>query len=324
MLPNTKPIKRAAYRRAVFLTVISLLLSGCGSAASTGSGSSSESALVSGVSSSASSDSVSLSVSSKSASSYDAEEAEDSVEENTLDDAASESSQMLVYTGYLEIETTNYDAASENIRVLIKEYDGIIEEESESNNNRSWYSSSGADDRYLSMTIRIPAEDYEEFLSCMEEESETMQVLSKESTVEDITQEYSSNETTLEALEIELERLLDMMEEAETISDMLSVEERLTEVETQLNQTKTKKDYYENLVSYSTVYLTLEEVREITVVTLSFSERVSNAIKDSCDGFVSFCQNFAVFVIYFAPARKTPVPVFRASDIMSIWDKWAW
>ena len=72
---------------------------------------------------------------------------------------------------------------------------------------------------------------------------------------------WALSDTQIAALEKEEQRLLEMMDKAETVEEMIAVESRLTEVETQLNQYKTQKSYYDNEVRHATVYIDLEEVQ---------------------------------------------------------------
>ena len=66
------------------------------------------------------------------------------------------------------------------------------------------------------------------------------------------------------ALETEQDRLLELMEQAETTEDLLAIESRLTDVRYQLESAASQLKLYDSLVSYSTVYLTVEEVQKLT------------------------------------------------------------
>lgn len=68
------------------------------------------------------------------------------------------------------------------------------------------------------------------------------------------------------ALETEESRLLELLAAAANMSDLLEIESRLTEVRTELEKVKSQLRIYENQVSYGTIYLTVSEVKEYTVV----------------------------------------------------------
>ena len=76
-----------------------------------------------------------------------------------------------------------------------------------------------------------------------------------------------------------------MMEKAETIEDMIIVEERLTEVQTQLNQLKMYKSSMDTDIEYSTIWLTVNEVREYQDSRPDFMHQMQEAF---VDGFSNF------------------------------------
>lgn len=51
------------------------------------------------------------------------------------------------------------------------------------------------------------------------------------------------------------------MEQAETTEDLLAIESRLTDVRYQLESAASQLKLYDSLVSYSTVYLTVERFK---------------------------------------------------------------
>ena len=64
--------------------------------------------------------------------------------------------------------------------------------------------------------------------------------------------------------EEEQERLLSLLEQAETMEEIIALESRLTEVRYQLESMESQLRTMDNQVSYSTVYLSIEEVEHFT------------------------------------------------------------
>ena len=119
-----------------------------------------------------------------------------------------------------------------------------------------------------------------------------------------ITKTYNDNETTIQVLNAEKERLADMMDKAETIQDMIAIEQRLSEVETQLNQANTTKSGMDMDIEYSTITVTVEEVSALSDIENpkdSFGSRIARAFGRSWTGFISFLQNFLLFLIRALP-----------------------
>ena len=87
-------------------------------------------------------------------------------------------------------------------------------------------------------------------------------VTNRSTNVENISRQYADNEAVITALRKQEERLLEMMDKAETIEDMIAIEARLTDVQTELNRKLSYKSSMDTDVEYSTVHLYINEVAE--------------------------------------------------------------
>ena len=206
--------------------------------------------------------------------------------------------QKIVYTGNLRIQTLEYDKSAASIRQKIKEAGGFSESESERDNNYYWYSYNGGNGstRYLDITARIPSEKFESFINSLSGDGK---IMSRSVNAENISQVYANKETYKKSLEIEQERLLEMMDKAQTIEEMITVESRLSEVERQLNVYKTDLAQMDKDVEYSTIYISLEEVKRYSeeTHTLTFAEELKYAFDDAISSFRNFCEDVVLFVV---------------------------
>lgn len=222
----------------------------------------------------------------------------------------SDTEQKLVYSANLSLQTLSYDETTKGIRELVKKYKGIIESESESDSNWNWYRSTDSDPKMtLYLTIRIPTENYEDFLAGLEGSG---RVVSRNVWVDNITRSYYDQKAVLKALEVQEERLLDMMDKAETIEDMIAVEARLTEVQTQLNQARTTLSGMDFDVAYSTVNLTIEEVTRYVPqeTSTSFLERLKETCIDAAYTFLGALQSLLFALIYLLPYAAAILLIF--------------
>ena len=206
--------------------------------------------------------------------------------------------QKIVYTGNLSIQTLEYDKSAASIRKKIKDAGGFSEAESERDNDYYWYSyNSGSNNtRYLNITARIPSEKFEDFINSLSGDGK---IMSRSVNAENISQVYANKETYKKSLEKEQERLLEMMDKAETIEDMITVESRLSEVERQLNVYKTDLAQMDKDVEFSTIYIELKEVKRYTeeVNSTTFAEEVKYAFEDAINSFRNFCEGIVLFVV---------------------------
>ncbi len=214
--------------------------------------------------------------------------------------------EKLVYHCNLEIETLDYAATMTSVKETISKYGGIIQSESESDSGYEWYyenyrKTSGTMHNYLE--VRIPSKDYNNFLS---ELDGVGKVISKSTSVDNISQQYYDTTAQIEALQIQEKNLLAMLEKCETIEDMITVEQRLSEVQYELNNLQTTRRYMDMDVAYSYVNIGITEVMEYRqdsepVRRNTFVDRLKNTIVSTGRGFLSFLEGLLFLIIRMAP-----------------------
>ena len=200
-----------------------------------------------------------------------------------------------VITMNIDTETENLDGALDSLNRQIRELNGYVQEQNI--RNGSTYSSSRY--RSASLTVRIPAEQLDIFTSSL---TEFTNVVSSSRSAEDITLSYVDTETRITALETERDRLLELMEQAETMSDLLEIESRLTDVNYELERYGSRLRTMDNQVSYATIYLSVREVKEYTpVAEQTLWEKISSGFLDSLKGLGNGIVNFFAWIVIKLP-----------------------
>ena len=241
--------------------------------------------------------------------SYDEAEVEELDYENgeapeAIDAPVQLSADKLVYTCNLNLETTEYAETKAAIAEKIQAFGGIIESETESDNDYYWYYEDHRKDGgtlNLYLTVRVPSEQYSAFVAELEKVGK---VTNKSQNVENISRRYHDTEARIEALEREEERLLEMMDKAEEIEDMIFIEERLTDVEAELSANKTDLATMDVDVRYSTINLSVKEVLVYTKdepTPINFGQRFSETFKDSWRSFLSFMEGLLFVIVRLLP-----------------------
>lgn len=200
-----------------------------------------------------------------------------------------------IVTVYMSAETDNLDTMTAALDQRITELDGYVEDQHIYNG--SAYSSR----RYRSanLTIRIPAEAVEEFT---EQVSGIANVVSQEKNLEDVTLRYVATESRMTALQTEEARLLELLAQAETMSDLLEIEARLTDVRYELESTTSQLRTFDNQINYATIYLDISEVQEYTPVEdPTLWERITSGFKDSMEGLWESLQDLLVGIVVVFP-----------------------
>lgn len=155
-------------------------------------------------------------------------------------------------------------------------------------------------DRSANFTVRVPVEKYSAFLGDVDSAGT---VIERSEYSDDVTREYVDIESRLKALRAQETRLLELMEQAGSLKDLLSVQEQLTEVQYQIEDYTASKNTYDNLVSYSTVELEVHEVTRATAITENtYASRVGAAFRESWKNFAEFFREFSIGFVWALPA----------------------
>lgn len=213
------------------------------------------------------------------------------------------SQRKLIKTVSMSVETKEFDALMSAAESRLQSFGGYIESSDIYNGSAySGYRSS----RNASMVLRVPQNRLEEFL---QEMSDIGNVTRRSDSVEDVTLAYVDMESHRDALRTEQTRLLELLEKAESLEDVLTIEERLTSVRYQLESMESQLRTMDNQVDFSTVYLEVSEVRELTPVAEEGTwQRIANgfteSLRDIAEGaeelFIWFAVNLPHLVIWAA------------------------
>lgn len=160
------------------------------------------------------------------------------------------SGRKVIITEDYSFETTDLDKCVADLDGLIAGSDCYLETSSVSGNT--------TDGGWLSYTIRVPADKLESFAKSLEGIGN---LTSKKRSSDDVTLAYYDNESKLSAYKIHQERLLALLEKAESLDDILKIENELATVRANIENLTTAQNKYDNLVQYSTVNVYVSQVK---------------------------------------------------------------
>ena len=206
-------------------------------------------------------------------------------------------SAKIIYTANLSLESKDYDAARAALDAALQAAGGYLESSSEY---------SGTDDsRSVSLTYRVPQENYDSFLAAI---AEAGNVTYKNQQADDVTAQYLDVETRLENLKAQRTRLQQLQQQADNLSDLLEIESSLTDVQSQIESWQSQMDWYSDQVEQCTVYVSLSEVSTYSPPSEGFGSRIVSAFADGWQNFVDGVQQLAVTL-----AGAWPVVVIAAA-----------
>ena len=213
---------------------------------------------------------------------------------NTAASALPENRKWII-TVNMEAETENLDTLLPALEEKVASLEGYLE--GQDIYNGSSYASRRH--RYANLTIRIPAERVDSFTEDM---AGIANVVSTDLRREDITLTYVATESKVTALKTEEARLLELLAQAETMSDLLEIEARLSDVRYELESHASRLRLYDNQIDYATVYLYISEVQEYTpVVEKTVGQRIRDGFASSIKGLKEGFVDFVVWVLANSP-----------------------
>lgn len=159
----------------------------------------------------------------------------------------------------MNLETREFDALTKSISDAVTFFGGYIEQADVSGNSLYW--SGERSSRYSNITARIPENKLDAFLT---EVSSQGNVTYKNESVQDVTLQYTDITSRKKTLQMEQERLWELLEKAESVDAVIALEARLSEVRYQLESIESQLRALDNQIVYSTVYLSIQEVQVLT------------------------------------------------------------
>ena len=213
-----------------------------------------------------------------------------------------ENPDKIIYSSDVTVETTDFEGSLNDLDELIAEYGGWVE--SSSVNGANFYNRSRGyvSNRSAEYTIRIPSNRFDALMNSL---STLGNVPYTHTYTENVTTQYYDAQARLKAYQTQETRLLEMMEVAESVEDIILLEDRLTELRYQIESIQSNLNNWDRRVSYSTVYLSLQEVQEYTPeveTKLTYGQKLGRALKD---GLSSVADFFKGFFLWFVEALPT-------------------
>lgn len=153
--------------------------------------------------------------------------------------------------------------------------------------------------RYEHMTLRIPADSLDEFLTSV---AELGTVTSQETSVQDVTDRYIDVKSRLAALETEQETLLALLKKAENLTEILEIQDRLASVRGSLESYKAQLQALDSQIDYSTVKMTVNEVERVTPPeTKGFFAEVRQNLSENLYSIGQSARSFAIWFLSSLP-----------------------
>lgn len=217
--------------------------------------------------------------------------------EDASRNAAAPIERKLIRNINMNLETRDFDGLIKSISEEVASFGGYIEQSDVSGNSLSW--SGERSSRYSNITARIPSDKLDAFLT---EVSSRGNVTYKNESVQDVTLQYTDITSRKKTLQLEQERLWDLLEKADSVDAVIALESRLSEVRYQLESLESQLRTLDNQIVYSTVYLSIQEVQVLTSTDPdTIPVRIQKGLSRSLNQLQAFSINLLVWFITSLP-----------------------
>ena len=156
-------------------------------------------------------------------------------------------SRKVIYNASSSIDVKDMKAAYNSIINKMGTFGGYI-------------SSSNINEDYSEVTVRIPADKFNDFLTFLNTLGEKRNI---STSTDDITEQYTDSQSRIKNLKAQEDQLLLIMKKANTIDDILKVQSELSKVRGDIETLQGQINMWDKLLAMSTVSIKLNKIQDI-------------------------------------------------------------
>lgn len=197
----------------------------------------------------------------------------------------------VIRTARMTIQTTEFDQAVAALAQLTEKLGGYYE--TAQVDGGGYYNQYANRSAYY--VVRIPKENFTAFRNGT---GGIGYVYSSSEDAQNVGEEYYDTEARLETLTTKRDRLLALLEKAEIMEDIISLEDALADVQYEIDMHTSTLRKYDSLIDFSTFTIYLEEVTKIVEEPKaedSFGVKLMANLRDGLERFGEGLQDFALW-----------------------------
>ena len=217
-----------------------------------------------------------------------------SYNDTMLSTAEQNITRKIINTGYISINVNSFDETSQLVKTYMEQNNGYVERSDQyadyDSQTNTYKGKSG------NITVRIESTKFSDTMSYIE----TLGTVTNQSeTVNDITNNYVDAQSRLEVKEQEKERLTELLDSAENIGDIISIESRLTEVISDIESYQAQLNSYDDVVDYSSINISITEKNDESIIPAKtdFVDKAAYNFKNSARTLFSGFEGIVLLVI---------------------------
>ena len=182
-----------------------------------------------------------------------------------------DTSKKIIKNGDISFETKDIAETRKGILAVLKKFGGYLDEDNEAIDSEQ-------DRKEYTLKTRIPAKNFDLLLDSVS--SKAVKIDSKHITISDVTTRYIDMRTRLKnRKELEVQ-YLSLLKKANTMTDILAVENKLNEIRTEIESTQGEFNYLNKQIAYSSLDITcyVTHLAKPYVVSNTFGHQFDRAL----------------------------------------------
>ena len=200
--------------------------------------------------------------------------------------------EKIIRSASFTLRTLRYDEDLQTLQDLTAQAGGRVEYMTSSGD------ASAGQLRSASLTLRIPAERLDDFLAGAQGIG-NVTALTRE--MEDVSDSYYDTQTRLETQQKKLQRLQALLASATKVSDLIEIESAIADAQYYIDRYTSQLKGYDSKAEYSTVRVSLKEIREEEAEDTSWGHRLVLRLQESLEGGWAFLQDLVIFLVSVLP-----------------------
>lgn len=187
-----------------------------------------------------------------------------------------ETTRKIYYTVDMYIDSDDVELAYKYYTSKLSSYNGYVSSSTINSTGSSY------------VVYKVPTEKLTEFLDYIEI-GEQGEVVRKSITTTDITSKYNAVTARLDVLNASRQSYLKMLEKANSLSETISLQNKIEDIDTEIKRLENEKSSYDSLLEYSTI-------------TIYFNQKIKESFFGDYFGFVGgFFRVVGMIILYTLP-----------------------
>ena len=204
-------------------------------------------------------------------------------------------SEKLIQNIGLELETKDYTETIRAVEALVKSLNGYIQNSYiPLPRNESEFSNLVAN-----LSVMIPTSNIEDFIL---NTGKTSKIVSERREVYNVTDVYRDTEARIVTLQAKELRLLELLKQSGSLSDLLLIENELSNTRYEIERLESSIQDYDKRIAYTQFNLSIREVYEYSPSERAgLWERIVEAFSSNAQSFIRTLENGFVFIVSTLP-----------------------